>query len=183
MRIQKVEIQNLRCIKSRVAELAPYTCFVGSNGAGKSTVLCAVQGKSELIRPTIIALGLHIPVLVIVDADGDKLMKMDKETNTRIPSPEAFSNHERDNRALVRLLAEDESNLFPSGVIWGKNLVMWPSDLADQAKSEFVISLGAQGEAQFEKLEQQARDDAGKCGGTRKELYVYKLSAIEAAKC
>jgi hypothetical protein len=30
-------------------------------------------------------------------------------------------------------------------VLWGDNLVIWPSDLADIAKREFIVSLGPQG--------------------------------------
>jgi putative ATP-dependent endonuclease of OLD family len=142
-----------------------------------------VQGKSELIRPTIIALGLEIPVLVIMDADGDKLLKHDKATNQKVDSPEARADHTRDNRALARLLGEDETNLFPTGVVWGANLVMWPSDLADIVKREFVVSLGVQGSEQFEAIEQQARNDAGNAGDLGKNsMYIgYLLSRLHDA--
>lgn len=43
MRIEEVHIKNLRAIKDEVIKFDPYTCFVGANGAGKSTVLCALN--------------------------------------------------------------------------------------------------------------------------------------------
>jgi putative ATP-dependent endonuclease of the OLD family len=43
MRIQSVDVKNLRCIKDSVAQLNPYTCLVGPNGAGKSTLLLALN--------------------------------------------------------------------------------------------------------------------------------------------
>jgi predicted ATPase len=43
VRIETVAIKNLRCIKETTAQVDPYTCFVGSNGAGKSTILCALN--------------------------------------------------------------------------------------------------------------------------------------------
>jgi putative ATP-dependent endonuclease of the OLD family len=142
-----------------------------------------VQGKSELIRPTIIALGLEIPVLVVMDADGDKLLKLDKKTNQKVDSPEARADHTRDNRALARLMGEDETELFPAGVVWGANLVIWPSDLADIVKREFIVSLGAQGSERFAAIEQQARDDAGNAGDLGKNsMYIgYLLSHLHDA--
>jgi hypothetical protein len=141
-----------------------------------------VNGKSELIRPVIIALGLEIPTLAIIDADGDKLMKTDA-TGVKVDNPSVRLDHERDNRALVRLLGGDEDNLFPSGVIWGDNLVMWPSDLADTAKREFIVSLGPQGEAQLEAVENKARADAGNAGDLGKNsIYIgYFLERLNKA--
>jgi putative ATP-dependent endonuclease of the OLD family len=81
------------------------------------------------------------------------------------------------------LLGGDESNLFPSGVLWGDNLVIWPSDLADIAKREFIVSLGPQGEAQFETIESHARGDAGDAGGlSNNSVYIgYLLERLHAA--
>lgn len=140
------------------------------------------NGKSELVRPVIIALGLNIPTLAVIDADGDKLTKTNA-AGIKIDNPGVRADHERDNRALIRLLGGDESNLFPSGVIWNDNLVIWPSDLADIAKREFIISLGPQGEAQFETIEGLARGDAGDAGGLSKNsVYIgYLLERLHAA--
>jgi predicted ATPase len=43
MKVEKVRIQNLRGFKDEEIVFDDYTCFVGSNGAGKSTVLCALN--------------------------------------------------------------------------------------------------------------------------------------------
>jgi putative ATP-dependent endonuclease of OLD family len=43
MLIKFVRIKNLRAVKNETVQLDPYTCFVGANGVGKSTVLCALN--------------------------------------------------------------------------------------------------------------------------------------------
>ena len=43
MKIESVRIQNLRAFKDVTIPFNDYTCFVGANGAGKSTVLCALN--------------------------------------------------------------------------------------------------------------------------------------------
>lgn len=43
MKIKTVHIKNLRAIKEETVHFDDYTCFVGANGAGKSTVLLALN--------------------------------------------------------------------------------------------------------------------------------------------
>lgn len=43
MRIAEVRLQNFRCFKDQTVALDDYTCLVGANGAGKSTVLSALN--------------------------------------------------------------------------------------------------------------------------------------------
>lgn len=43
MRIKKLRVENFRSFSDQEIELNRYTCFVGSNGAGKSTVLRALN--------------------------------------------------------------------------------------------------------------------------------------------
>jgi putative ATP-dependent endonuclease of OLD family len=90
----------------------------------------AADGKSEMIRPAIIAHGLGIPVFAVVDADGD-----------RIEKPEDRTRHHRDNGALIRLFNGNENDLFPVTTCWLSNFVMWPSNLADTVKREFIEAL------------------------------------------
>jgi len=127
-----------------------------------------VNGKSEMIRPAIIAQGLRIPVLAIVDADGDKVE--DKNIRTR---------HHRDNTALLRLFKGDATDLFPITTQWLDNLVLWPSDLADTAKREFIEALGIQGKERFEELQTCARAGCGDAGDLDKNaLYIGTLLSL-----
>lgn len=43
MKIKSVRIRNFRSIKEQTIELDDYTCFVGANGSGKSSVLHALN--------------------------------------------------------------------------------------------------------------------------------------------
>ncbi len=43
MKIESIRIENFRCFKDETIQFNNYTCFVGSNGAGKSTVLAALN--------------------------------------------------------------------------------------------------------------------------------------------
>lgn len=43
MKLSSVRIQNFRALKDATVNFDDYTCFVGANGAGKSTVLCALN--------------------------------------------------------------------------------------------------------------------------------------------
>jgi putative ATP-dependent endonuclease of OLD family len=144
--------------------------------------IVGANGKSELIRPAIIALGLKIPLLVVFDADGDKLTKTDA-SGQKVDNPSVRLDHERDNRALLRLLGGDENNLFPTGVLWCDQLVVWPSDLGDTVKREFIISLGAQGQQQFDVIRGRANSDAGNAGGLEKNsVYIgYLLQRLHEA--
>jgi putative ATP-dependent endonuclease of OLD family len=141
------------------------------------------NGKSELIRPVIIALGLGIPTLAVMDADGDKLTKKDA-SGVKIDNPSVRLDHERDNRALIRLFGGDEDNLFPTGVLWSNGLVIWPSDLADTVRREFIISLGTQGAEHLEAIQEQARTDAGNAGDLAKNSIFIGcfLERLHAAK-
>lgn len=54
MRIGSVRIQNLRSFKGQTVTFDPYTCLFGTNGAGKSNVLCALNiffGEDEQREP------------------------------------------------------------------------------------------------------------------------------------
>lgn len=43
MRIDSVHIKNFRAFKDEIISFDNYTCLIGANGAGKSTVLCALN--------------------------------------------------------------------------------------------------------------------------------------------
>ncbi len=135
-----------------------------------------VNGKSELIRPAIIAKGLNIPLLVILDADGDKLMKMNKVTNHKELCPSLTADHKRDNLAMLKLFEEDETQVFPSGVLSLENLIIWPSDLADIVERESIVALGIQGAEQWGSMVEKAIADTGHAGDLHKNtIYVSHL--------
>ncbi len=129
-----------------------------------------VGGKSEMIRPAIIALGLGIPVFAVVDADGDKIIKLENRTR-----------HHRDNLALIRLFKGNESDCFPITTCWQGDFVMWPSTLADTVNGEFIEALGLQGTEQFEHMRNQACAECGDAGGLEKNA-VYIGNLLELLK-
>ncbi|MEG3148238.1 AAA family ATPase [Sphingomonas sp. RT2P30] len=43
MFIKSIRIKNLRAYDDELVEFEPYTCLIGANGAGKSTILCALN--------------------------------------------------------------------------------------------------------------------------------------------
>jgi len=127
-----------------------------------------VNGKSEIIRPLIIAQGLKIPTFTIFDADGDKILK-----------PENRTRHHRDNAALLRLLGGDENDLFPTGPVWGDRFVAWPSDLGSFVETEFIVSLGVQGNLKFGALKGKANAECGFAGDLGKNaIYIGALLSM-----
>lgn len=97
----------------------------------RSAHIVAVNGKSELIRPTIIAAKMDIPAFVIFDCDGDKLANNNPERAKSIRLA-----HERDNKALLSLLGVPEAEPFPAETLWGPHYVAWPDDLASLVKDD-----------------------------------------------
>jgi hypothetical protein len=116
--------------------------------------------------------------MAIIDADGDKLMKLNKSTGMKEDDPQVRPKHEHDNRAMSRLLGEDDNNLFPSGMLRGKRLVVWPSDFADSVKKDFIEALDPQGAEQFDQTIEKARTEAGHAGDLEKNtMYIGSLLA------
>lgn len=116
--------------------------------------IVAVGGKSELLRPAIMATHMDVPLFMVFDADGNKI---DKAEHKRC--------HERDNRALLRFVGGDESALFPTETVWGKQFVMWPHDLASCVESELLASLGDEG---YNEAKDRAHARCGNAGGIKK---------------
>lgn len=116
--------------------------------------IVAVGGKSELLRPAIIARHMEVPVFVMFDGDLDKIAK-----------DEHRRSHERDNRSLLRFLGGDETKLFPDEPVWANDHVIWPKELADCADADLEASLGAD---EFLKAKNQAHARCGNGGGLKK---------------
>jgi putative ATP-dependent endonuclease of the OLD family len=116
--------------------------------------LVAVGGKSELLRASIIARHMEVPLFVIFDADGDKI---EKEIPRQL--------HERDNRALLRFLGADESDLFPAVPLWARDHAVWPKELSDCVDADLQSSIG---EAAFGVVKNKAQARCGHASSAKK---------------
>jgi hypothetical protein len=125
------------------------------------------NGKSEIIRPAIIAQGLQIPVIAVFDSDGDKITRDDRRIQ-----------HERDNKALLRLFGGDDNNVFPTGVVFADQFITWPGDIADTFERECIAALGVQARQRFDDFRNRASAECGNAGDLNKTaLYVGHLLA------
>lgn len=86
--------------------------------------IVVANGKSYLLEPIIIAKALDIPVFTLFDADGNKA------------NPTERIRHEKDNKALLKLLGGNDADPFPKATVWAASYVQWPNDLGDVLKIE-----------------------------------------------
>ena len=94
--------------------------------------IVAANGKSELLRPLVIARHMGIPAYVIFDADADKPDKNGSRAK-----------HEKDNSALLALLGKAGDDPLPAATSSGRGFTMWHSDIgaiveADIGKDEWA---------------------------------------------
>jgi len=80
--------------------------------------IVACDGKPAIVQPLAIAKEMNIPVFTVCDCDKDNC---GTETKRQM--------HERDNKAILRLCAQDDSIPFPTETLWSADLVMWPSEI------------------------------------------------------
>jgi len=116
--------------------------------------IVSTNGKSEMIKPLIIAQGMEIPVFCVFDCDGDKTGDAGKKQR-----------HERDNRALLRLLGGNEAVPFPAATVWDARYVCWATDIGGAVENDLTASLGGPG---FEQVRNQAHAMYGNDGGLKK---------------
>lgn len=105
--------------------------------------LVAVNGKSELVQPLVIAQKFGVPTFVVFDADGSYAAK-----------PAQAPKHINDNLALLNLLGADTSTPFPPAALWGEDYVIWPENIATALKADL-------GDARWEEVNQQAQAQFG----------------------
>jgi len=86
--------------------------------------LVPVGGKSELVKPIAIARQLGIPVFVVCDADTNK----QKEPEIQL--------HERDNKAILRLLDHDVSEYWPDSHVLKNDMCMWKENMGATVSEE-----------------------------------------------
>lgn len=91
---------------------------LGDSFREKGISIVAVNGKSELLRPAIIAKELEIPTLVILDADGK--CKDDYKAD-----------NETDNSRLIAWSNQTGIPSFPEDPILKNNIVIWPNNIHD----------------------------------------------------
>lgn len=78
------------------------------------------SGKGNMPQALAIARELDIPTFVVFDADGDQIAREDRKIQ-----------HERDNRAILRLCSLEKADPFPSAVFWTDSTVVFPNNIGD----------------------------------------------------
>ena len=87
------------------------------------------NGKSELLRPLVIAKHMGIPTFTIFDADANK-----PDQNGR------YAMHKKDNKALLTFLGRLDEDPMPQDTFWGTNFVMWHSDIGAVVRDDLGSS-------------------------------------------
>lgn len=105
-----------------------------------------VGGKSELIRPICIAKALNIPLYVVCDGDTDKEdeakieqlsasdAQIDKNKLQKIQ--EEIKRHQKDNKAILKLMNEDESNFWSDATLHLNKMTMWSTNVTNVVKDD-----------------------------------------------
>jgi len=117
---------------------------------GKGVHVVPVEGKHNLAPPIVIAQELKIPVFVVFDGDESH-----KDDGKQIAA----------NTRLLRVLGEDEDELFPCDTRWRKGFVQWPENIGAVVDSELKNSVG---DAQFEVIMQKAMAECGHAPSLKK---------------
>ena len=107
------------------------------------------NGKNQLLQPLIIAKQMHIPTLLVFDCDG-------QETD-----PDKRKLHEKDNKALLRLLSKPEEDPLPASDYWGPGFVMWHSEIGSVVREEI-------GANDWQRFREAADKDFGQVGSLQK---------------
>lgn len=122
-----------------VAYIAAYLNLIGRwedyRRAGCHVV--PANGKSEMLRPLVIAKHMCIPTFVVFDADAEKPDRNGSRAK-----------HEKDNKALLTLLGRSAENPMPMATLWGAGFVMWHSDIGAIVRDD--VGVAAWDEAQTE---------------------------------
>jgi len=82
-------------------------------------------GKNRIIHPLAIANSLHMPSLVVFDADNDA------------PEQDGIrTKHEKDNLAILALCSVTNPDPFPTAIFWADRAVCWPTNITGLIKHE-----------------------------------------------
>lgn len=82
----------------------------------------AVDKKSELLRPILVAEAMGIPSFVIFDADGNA-----KEKHKEL--------HETDNQQLLNALGLTDATPFPEEALLSERCAIWPTCMSDEIEN------------------------------------------------
>ncbi len=96
---------------------------------GCHVVPMPTDGKSYIVQPLVIAKRLGIPTFVVFDSDAHAIPEPDPN-GTR-------QKHENDNNAILRLCGVKKPNPLPTNHYWGKNVVMWASEIGRVAADDY----------------------------------------------
>jgi putative ATP-dependent endonuclease of OLD family len=98
-----------------------------------------VGGKSELIRPICIAKALKIPLYVIFDGDTNKedleqialltVSEEEADKNKLQKIQGEITRHKKDNKAILKLMGEDEALHWSDESIHLDNMTMWSTNI------------------------------------------------------
>lgn len=108
------------------------------------------NGKSEMLKPLVLAKKMRIPTYIVFDSDADKA-----------DSNGSRAKHEKDNRALLTLLSSLGVDPMPATTVHGDGFTMWQSDIGTIIESE----IGGQDWALYRN---EADKLYGHAGGLRK---------------
>ena len=108
-----------------------------------------VNGKSEMLRPVVIAKRIGIPTFVVFDSDADEQHQDNR------------AKHEKDNKTLLALLGKANENPLPTTSLWGPGFVMWRSNIGALIRAEI-------GAAEWSAFQAEADKQYGHAGGLRK---------------
>lgn len=107
------------------------------------------EGKSNMSRLLAIANKLNIPAFVVFDADADQTQPGDEKKN------------KKDNSCILKLCSKRDFDPLPSDILWGNNVVMWPTEIAKVVHDDF-------GQDIWQKAQDKARKDNGFTGVSSK---------------
>lgn len=166
MRLERVEISNFRAIRKANIRLSDYTCFVGQNGAGKSTVLNALNIFFRQTSNT----GTNLQVL---DQEDFHCHNVAEPIVIRVTfadlSEEAereFSHYARGGKLIITAKAEYDANSATATVLhFGERMAMteFAPFFEAESRGEKVAALNPIYEAlqeRFPDLEKASSKDA-----------------------
>lgn len=119
------------------------------------------SGKSNMIQPLAVAKLMKIPAFAVFDSDAHSPDKNGSQ-----------SKHDRDNATLLKLCGVEYGHVTRGETFWGRNLVMWGSEMGEVAKADLQAD-------EYATFKQEAETRNGQAGDLAKNsLYIADLLDI-----